>query len=146
RDSPSMPSEDKDRIKMLVSLLNDARAMGGCCDQECFEPMPELDSKKQLISAAEFHAVDMIERQFISHDDPDGIDATTRIRRAGYRGCAVGENISGGDEDPEVVLDEFMNSYEHCLNVLEPRFLEVGVALARDENNEAFWVVTFGGQ
>ena len=130
---------------MLVSLLNDARAMGGCCDQECFEPMPELDSKKQLISAAEFHAVDMIERQFISHDDPDGIDATTRIRRASYRGCAVGENISVGDEDPEVVLDEFMNSYEHCLNVLEPRFLEVGVALARDEDNEAFWVVTFGG-
>ena len=88
----------------------------------------------------------MSERGFVSHESPEGIDAITRVRRAGYQGCATGENISVGDEDPAVVLDEFLNSYEHCLNVFEPRFSQVGIALARDADGEAYWVVTFGGE
>lgn len=88
----------------------------------------------------------MAERGFIAHETPEGVDAVTRIRRAGYDGCAVGENISIGDDEPTRVVGDFLNSYEHCLNVFEPRFSEIGLALARDADDEPYWVVTFGGQ
>lgn len=138
--------DDEERMLHLARLVDQSRAAGGCCEAECFEPLRSLASQSELREAAELHAADMAERRYVSHDTPDGVSAITRIRRAGYRGCAAGENISVGDEDPHVVLDEFLMSYEHCLNVYEARFSEVGIALVRDKSDEAFWVITFGGE
>ncbi len=99
-----------------------------------------------MLQAATWHATDMAQRGFISHETPEGVTAVARVRRAGYQGCSIGENISVGDDAPAVVLQEFLGSYEHCLNVLEPRFSEVGIALTRDADGTAHWVVTFGGE
>ena len=139
-------ADDEERIETLRLLFNEARAAGGCCENECFRASGGLTEQAELRQAAASHAGDMAARGFISHETPEGLDAVTRIRRAGYEGCSVGENISVGDDDPAVVLDDFLSSYEHCLNVLEPRFSSVGTALARDTDGEAHWVVTFGGE
>lgn len=138
--------DDEERTDTLRLLFSEARAAGGCCEDECFRPSGGLTEQAELRKAAALHAGDMAERGFISHETPEGLDAVTRVRRAGYAGCAVGENISVGDDDPAVVLDDFLSSYEHCLNVLEPRFSRIGTALARDSDGEAYWVVTLGGE
>jgi uncharacterized protein YkwD len=130
----------------LALLLNDARSAGGCCKTDCFEPRGGFAANSELGQAARWHASEMADRGYVSHESPEGLDAVSRIRRAGYQGCAVGENISVGDDDPTVVLGEFLSSYEHCLNVLEPRFSEVGIAFVRDADDGAYWVVTFGGE
>lgn len=143
---PEVVADDAERIEALALLLNEVRSTGGCCAADCFEPLGAFADSAELNRAAKWHASDMAARGYISHETPEGLDAVTRIRRAGYQGCAVGENISAGDDDPEVVLGEFLGSYEHCLNVFEPRFSEIGTALVRSEDGEPYWVLTFGGK
>jgi len=137
---------DQRLTEELLVQINVSREKGGCCNELCFDSVPVLVENEKLRNAALSHAVDMVERSYISHNSPEGIDPVTRIRRTGYQSCSAGENIAAGEENPVIVLSDFLASYEHCLNVLESRYREIGIAVARDMDNEPYWVLAFGGQ
>src|SRR5713226_4782392 len=68
---------------------------------------------------------------FLSHTGPDGSTFEHRINAAGYSDwTAIGENIAAGQQSPQQVVDDWMNSPGHRANILDPSFRDVGIGIA----------------
>ncbi len=70
----------------------------------------------------------MVRRHYFGHGDFAG-----RIRRAGYRGWTLGENIAWGSlqwSTPAAIVDMWMHSPGHRANILRPQFREIGIGIA----------------
>jgi hypothetical protein len=132
----------------VVRLTNEERARGGCCGGEgCFSPASALEVEPMLTRAARAHALDMAEQMYFDHDSMDGRSPFDRMREAGFRGCAMGENIAAGQSTPEQVVDGWRDSPGHCANMLAPGFERIGVGYrpAPAQPTPHFWVQNFGG-
>jgi len=46
------------------------------------------------VNAATLHSQDMLNRDYFSHTNPDGLDPADRATNAGYPTTSVGENIA----------------------------------------------------
>ena len=97
-----------------------------------------LRSNSKLAAAAERHSRDMARRDYFDHDSRDGTSFSTRVRRAGYArgsgGWYLGENIAWGSgpyATPRSIVSEWMRSPGHKRNILDRRFREIGVGIAR---------------
>lgn len=81
-----------------------------------------------LASVAQVHADDMARAGYFSHTGSDGSDVGARVSRAGYRWCAVAENIALGQRSLEVALEGWKDSRGHRRNMLSRKMSEIGVA------------------
>ncbi|TNF23310.1 MAG: CAP domain-containing protein [Rhodobacteraceae bacterium] len=81
-----------------------------------------------LAAVAQAHAEDMARNGFFSHSGSDGSDVGARVSRAGYRWCAVAENIARGQRSLAAVLEGWKGSSGHRRNMLSRRMSEIGVA------------------
>ncbi len=52
------------------------------------------------------------------------------MRATGYRDTLVGENIAYGPTSADEVVAGWLHSPGHCENIMDPRFVEMGLALA----------------
>lgn len=132
----------------VIALVNDARAEGGCCGGEgCFDAAPPFGFDPALRSAARLHSTDMAERAYFDHDSPDGRTPFDRIREAGWDGCAMGENIAEGYETPAEVVDGWLRSPGHCVNIRTELFDSIGVGFFEDPDppSRPLWTQAFGG-
>jgi uncharacterized protein YkwD len=107
-----------------LCLLNNERRSRG---------IHPLRDNSRLDLASRRHAIDMAQRNYFEHGDFVG-----RIRRAHYlknaRGWTVGENIAWGSWDyatPASIVDGWMHSPGHRANILNGRFREIGLGVAR---------------
>jgi hypothetical protein len=82
-----------------------------------YGPSEPLALNAFLTMAARAHALDMAERGFFEHVNPDGDDPTDRATGAGYGGV-VGENIAAGYTSVDDAHYGWMESLGHRLNVL----------------------------
>lgn len=112
-----------------LCLLNAERRQRG---------MPRLSHNARLAEAATRHAKDMVRRRYFSHFSPSGADAVDRIRRTNYvrsaRTWTVGENIAWGAyhmATPHAIVRMWMKSAGHRHNILNRRFREIGIGIAR---------------
>ena len=66
--------------------------------------------------------------------------------RAGYNWLAVGENIAEGAANAEVVVQGWLKSPGHCVNIMSPQFREMGLAYFTDfaHKGDIYWAQTFG--
>ena len=65
----------------------------------------------------------------------------------GYRPRLTGENIAFGPESVEEVVAGWLASPGHCANIMDPRFREMGVAVALGRKRGHFyWVQDLGAQ
>lgn len=80
--------------------------------------------------------------QVFSHTRPDGTKFSSLVSRHGRR---IGENIAGGYQTPEDVVDGWMHSEGHRKNILHPDFTELGVGYTYEENSQYkhYWVQIF---
>jgi uncharacterized protein YkwD len=92
-----------------------------------------------LTRAAQRHAQDLARNQFFSHTGSNGSQPGARAKAAGYSSGFVGENIAMGTSSPEAVMRLWMNSAGHRDNILNARYVDVGVGFA---NN--YWVLMLG--
>src|SRR5439155_23515558 len=67
---------------------------------------------------------------FFEHVGPDGVAPGQRIEKQGYDWSWWGENIAWGYSTPEVVVQGWMSSPGHRANILNPRFLDLGIGVA----------------
>ena len=87
-----------------------------------------------LSRAADSHARDMAARGYFSHNSADGSAFWKRVQgfygSAGYRYWSVGENLLWAS--PELsssgALQSWMESTAHRVNLLSPRWREIGLA------------------
>lgn len=113
----------------LLRLHNEARAENGA---------GPLCVQQNLMSSAQGHAEDMLERDFYAHETPEGLTPADRVSRAGYAFATCGENnnrVSGtsvgepGADEIRQAFTSWMESPGHRENLLNPAFREVGFGL-----------------
>ena len=65
-----------------------------------------------------------------------------RVRAAGYLKQLVGENIAYGPVTAKEAVQGWLASRDHCENLMDPRFTEIGIALAPGSagRHGLFWV------
>jgi uncharacterized protein YkwD len=120
----------------VVALVNTERARAGC------GPV-SIDAALQR--AAQQHSDDMATRGYFSHTSPDGSTFADRIRAAGYRGGAIGENIAAGQRSAKEVMSGWMASPGHRANILNCAYRDIGVGYATGGPYGTYWTQTFGG-
>lgn len=137
---PFTPEQQREYADEVFYLTNLERTDHG---------LAPLKRNTLLDEAAFEHARDMYERDFYSHDSPEGESAGDRIERTGYfdvdkRGArrwqtGVAENIAKGQQSPAQVVRDWMESKEHRENILAPEMLELGVGVYGEH-----WVQNLG--
>lgn len=81
-----------------------------------------------LQAAAQFHADDMVRSGQFRHTGSNGSSVSDRVASAGYRACAVAENIAQGQPDIRSVISAWMASPEHRANLLNAELSQFGFA------------------
>ena len=113
-----------------LQLVNDVRARGTHCGDELFGPAPPVTLSGTLANVALGHANDMAAKNYFEHVDPAGQSPADRVRAVGYSEKLVGENIAYGPKSVEEVVQGWLDSPGHCENIMDPRFVEMGIGLA----------------
>jgi len=130
------PNNKEALVAKVIDLVNQERTKRG---------LPAVTSSPVLTRMADDYAKDMGERGFFGHYDPDNKDVAQRAIEHGYVFLAVGENLAGGQNSPEGVMDDWMNSTEgHRENILSAQWTEVGVSVRLGGTYGIYWVQEFG--
>ena len=118
--------------QQVLDLVNKERAKVGA---------RPLRLSSELQSAAMLRAREIT--QVMSHTRPNGKSCMTVLKSP----WGAGENIAGGNETPEEVVESWMNSPGHRRNILYSRFNKLGVGYCYDLNGvggyKHYWVQIF---
>lgn len=152
RDAPSAAptgspasSSSQGLATRALTLVNAARARGATCGSHQFGPAPPLTLSGTLAGVALGHASDMALRGYFDHVDLSGQSPADRVRAVGYREKLVGENIAYGPITVEEVVQGWLHSPDHCENIMDPRFAQMGIGMATGQaaRRGLFWVQLF---
>lgn len=133
-----------EEYKVMLDLLNAARAEARFCGDVWFEGAAPLSFNAILLEPAVLHAQDMNTYKYFSHTGADGSDVAQRVSRTGYSWAKVAENLAYGTVNAYTeadIVEGWLNSSGHCQNIMNPAFTEVG--LSKYTDNYDFWVHVF---
>jgi Cysteine-rich secretory protein family len=109
---------------------------------------PALVFNPRLADAALKHSRSMAELSFFDHTDPSGKTVGARSKESGYRYRVVGENIAAGHDSVEDAVRGWLLSASHCENMIDPRFVEFGLAKVTSTNPSdpygSYWTLVLG--
>lgn len=123
------------QAQRVFELTNDQRLAAG---------LGPLIWNDKLAQAAEVHAKDMIDRNYFAHESPEGEDVGDRAAAAGYDWAWIGENLAKGQETPNQVVTDWMNSDGHREVLLHEKFTEIGISVRISISGSIHWVQVFG--
>jgi uncharacterized protein YkwD len=113
----------------LLCVVNETRREWG---------RPPLGPQRNLRRAAGWQASDMTAHNYFSHTSADGDTLADRLDRANFIPSSdrwgAGENLAAGRGElgsPSEIVDGWMNSRDHRVNLLDPGFTMVGIAASR---------------
>jgi uncharacterized protein YkwD len=132
--------------RRVLQLTNQARARARRCGPTPFAAAPPLVLNATLGHVALTYAQEMATYGYMDHTGRDGSSPAARITRSGYRWREVGENLASGIMTPEQVIAGWLHSPDHCANLMDPLFSQMGVAFAVSSHREAgvYWAMEFG--
>jgi uncharacterized protein YkwD len=104
---------------VLVNLTNQNRAAAN---------ISELKVNQILEKAAQMKADDMAAKGYFAHNTPDGKTPWYWFEKAGYEYIYAGENLAVNFEESANVETAWMNSPGHFLNIMNPKYTEIGIA------------------
>lgn len=94
--------------------------------------LPALSENTKLDQAALTKVKDMFAKQYFEHISPSGKGPGDLADAAGYAYVAVGENLALGNfKDDQALVDAWMNSPGHRANILNTKYMEIGVAVMK---------------
>ena len=132
------------RVQGVISETNKARSTKTDCGDEGVKPAANpLSGHPKLHQAAQAHADDMVMNNFFDHTGSDGSDFAERIRRTGFSGRPVGENIAAGNSSATATVQQWVDSDGHCKNLMKQRATLIGVGVARGARYGWYWVQVF---
>lgn len=104
--------------------------------------LPALIENAKLNAAAKAKANDMFLHQYFEHVSPSGVDPGTLVKTYGYDYIVSGENlILGNFKNEEEVVQDWMNSPGHRANILNNRFVDIGVAIVKGTyKGQTVWI------
>jgi len=123
---------------ILVNLTNQNRAAAN---------IAELSVNPLLEKAAQMKADDMASKGYFAHNTPDGKTPWYWLGQAGYKYTYAGENLAVNFENSEDVENAWMNSPGHFLNIMNPKYTEIGIATSTGiyKGRQAVFVVQMFG-
>ena len=115
-------------------MINAARAKGGTCGTTAFAASGPLTLAPELRGVARCHAEHMTQNMYLrarrQEKQPDGtikeVPLTTLATTAGYTWVRMGINV-GGLADAQSQFNQWRNSPNSCVYLLDPDFTEVGI-------------------
>ncbi len=119
-----------DYSKRVLELVNEIRVKNG---------LSALVMTKKLEDAAMLRAAELTVS--FSHTRPNGQKYNTAFEWT----ISSGENIAMGQNTPEYVINDWMNSAGHKANILEPSFNSIGIGCFEYEG-VIYWVQNFCGE
>lgn len=123
---------------VLVGLVNQDRSNLN---------LAKLSVNPLLEEAAQLKANDMAEKGYFAHNTPDGKKPWYFMELAGYEYKHAGENLAVNFVDTEEIHRAWMNSRGHFLNIVNPKYTEIGIATSTGyyKGREAIFVVQMFG-
>jgi len=123
----------------LIELLNQERKSLG---------LQSLKENTVLDNAAILKAQDILEKDYFSHQSPEGVSPWHWFKIAGYNYKIAGENLAIGFLDSSEVNQSWMDSPLHRANLLNANYKDVGIAVLTGDfqGNETTVVVQLFGE
>lgn len=125
----------------LYSLHNSSRAANG---------IGGLSVNSQLVTSATNKAQAMLSSDCWDHYCPSGTSPWSFILNTGYEYIYAGENLGEGFTNSNTLMNAWMNSPSHRVNVLNGNFTEIGIGFAhgsfQGNPNNTVVVVHFGSK
>ncbi|QCO55831.1 CAP domain-containing protein [Pseudorhodobacter turbinis] len=103
-----------------------------------------LQYNAQLNAAAATHSRDMSVQNRPWHFGSDGSSPLDRVRRVGYTGHLIGENISETFETELETLSAWMAEPSTREVIMDPKATEVGFAWFQEQNGKIWWTMVTG--
>jgi uncharacterized protein YkwD len=132
----------------MVKLINAARASQRQCGPTLFSVVSPIAWNSYLARAAHHHAKDMATEDFLAHRGSDGSVVDTRVTAVGYAWQTVGENVSAGYATSQQTVLAWLGSAEHCANMMDPSFTEIGAACVRRKASHygTYWTLVLASR
>lgn len=125
-ETPTMGQPDPDKI---VEFANRIRAKGGYCKKTYYPPAPALKWSEALASLALDYSTQMNRQNRISHQLTGVPSLRERALQGNYDFLYIGENLARGEFFSEkTVIEGWFESADHCTNLMNAQFKEMGVA------------------
>ncbi|HEY2160118.1 MAG TPA: CAP domain-containing protein [Solirubrobacteraceae bacterium] len=137
-DSLAIAASPQTLRSAVVCLVNQQRTKRG---------LPPLTASDQLDRSAQGWTQTMVRTRRFTHGPGDAF--ARRISATGYSWQTAGENIATGFPTPRSVVAGWMASTDHCRNILNPSFRDVGTgesdsAVGTFASGPATWTQDFG--
>ena len=104
-----------------------------------------LQLNSQLNAAAATHSRDMAVQNRPWHFGSDGSSPIDRVRRAGYPGTMLGENISETFETELETLSAWMGDPTTAAVVVDPAARDLGFVWYQEPSGKLWWTMITGG-
>jgi uncharacterized protein YkwD len=135
-DTPATSASLDEMRAAVVCLINQQRNAHG---------LPSLRVSDRLNRSAQ----DWNQTMITSGDFTHGTNFAGRISAVGYDWQTAGENIATGFVTPRSVVNAWMASPDHCRNILDPNFRDVGTgenpaAVGSWASQPSTWTQDFG--
>lgn len=104
-----------------------------------------LELNAQLNAAAATHSRDMSVQNRPWHFGSDGSSPLERVRRAGYPGIMMGENISETYETELETLSAWMELKDTRDVILAPGATDLGFSYFQEPSGKIWWTLVTGG-
>ncbi|MBM0067449.1 CAP domain-containing protein [Alkalicoccobacillus gibsonii] len=98
---------------------------------------------EQVRETARNHSLDMAENQYFSHTNLQGQSPFDRMEQDDISFKTAGENLAYGQMSSIFAHEGLMNSQGHRENILQDRFLRLGVGVAFNEQSQPYYTENF---
>lgn len=102
-----------------------------------------LAKNTALETTAQKHAELMASRDRLSHSGRGFNKPSDRVIDQGYKFKSIAENIAFGHNSAEEIMNSWMDSDGHRMNILGD-YEDIGVGIAYNKNNRVYICVLFG--
>ena len=128
-------------IRQMLNLHNQMRKAGTKCGNAAFAATLPLVFNQRLTAAARKHTRYLQTQRYLAHQDKHGDTVGDRVSKTNYRWQHVAENLAHGKSDARSTFQLWLNSKNHCANIMQSKFNEIGIA---KQGN--YWTVVYATQ
>lgn len=130
------PKEAAAIAPRVLAQVNSLRAGSGAAP---------VQLNPQLTAAAEAHSRDMSAQNRAWHFGSDGSSPIDRVKRLGYYGRLIGENISETYENDTATLAAWMQTRDTRDVIMDPSARDLGMGWYQESSGKIWWTLLTGG-
>ncbi len=132
----------------ILRYLNATRARGAVCHApEALAAALPLQWNTSLAAVAAAQAQEMAASNQLGHRDRQNRGLPERLGAMGYRFSAAAENVAVGYASLDAVVDAWLGSESHCVNLMNSKVRELGLACSDagvTAGEDRYWTLVLG--